>query len=139
MGSLPPGVSLATAETCLFIGKAVRLLQRPMRSAASGQAGAVRSEILSFSLELQRLQAQDVFWPVEFDNMVERMRSQVALSLWDLLCNTCDLVGQFDALKSYFLLAKGDFWHQFLHEVGQESLCTRFNAYGVHVVLANQQ
>ena len=30
----------------------------------------------------------------------------------------CDLMGQFEAVKNYFLLGRGDFYQQFLDEVG---------------------
>ena len=44
--------------------------------------------------------------------------------LWDLVQHRCDLLGQFEAVKSYFLLGRGDFYQQFLDEVGPQRLCS---------------
>lgn len=42
---------------------------------------------------------------------------QVSSLLWDLVQHRCDLMGQFEAVRSYFLLSKGDFYQLFLDEV----------------------
>lgn len=74
---LPPGVSLPTAETVLFIGKAVRVLRQPMSAAASHQALRAHAEILGFSQALRALQRQEAFSAVQFDRCIETMRAKV--------------------------------------------------------------
>jgi hypothetical protein len=77
LAELPPDVSLPTAETVLFIGKAVRVLKQPMSSAASHQALRAHAEILGFSQALHRLQRQEAFSAVQFDHCIEAMRAKV--------------------------------------------------------------
>ena len=42
---------------------------------------------------------------------------QVAGQLWQLVVVHADLPAHLAALKNYFLLAKGDFYHSFIAEV----------------------
>lgn len=77
LDALPPGVSLPTAETALFIGKAVRVLRQPMSAAASHQALRAHAEILGFSQALRALQRQEAFSAVQFDHCIETMRAKV--------------------------------------------------------------
>ncbi|KAL4434808.1 hypothetical protein ABPG77_005335 [Micractinium sp. CCAP 211/92] len=116
LSDLPPDVSLPTAEAVLFIGKAVRVLKQPMSSAASHQALRAHAEILGFSQTLHRLQAAEDFSAAQFDHCIESMRAKVSSLLWDLVQHRCDLMGQFEAVRSYFLLGKGDFYQLFLDE-----------------------
>ncbi|PSC73303.1 DNA polymerase alpha catalytic subunit [Micractinium conductrix] len=116
LAALPPDVSLPTAEAVLFIGKAVRVLKQPMSSAASHQALRAHAEILGFARALHALRAAEAPSAVQFDHCVETMRAKVSALLWDLVQHRCDLVGQFEAMRSYFLLARGDFYQQFLDE-----------------------
>jgi gamma-tubulin complex component 4 len=44
--------------------------------------------------------------------------AQVSALLWRLVRERCDLAGQLGAARDYFLLARGDFYQQFLDEVG---------------------
>jgi hypothetical protein len=58
--------------------------------------------------------------PHEVPGRAQRHRpraSQVSALLWGLVHHRCDLTGHLEALKSYFLLGRGDFYQQFLDEV----------------------
>ena len=43
---------------------------------------------------------------------------QVAGLLWNLVLHRSDLLGNLTSLRNYFLLGRGDFYQQFLDEVG---------------------
>lgn len=45
------------------------------------------------------------------------MLAQVTAQLWQLVVVHAELPAHLAALKNYFLLAKGDFYHSFLAEV----------------------
>ena len=47
---------------------------------------------------------------------------QVAGQLWQLVVVHAELPAHLAALKNYFLLAKGDFYHSFIAEVGYLAL-----------------
>ena len=48
--------------------------------------------------------------------MVEQVREYVAHKLWELVVLKSDLLSHLRALKQYYLLAKGEFYHLFLEE-----------------------
>lgn len=68
---------MTTAETVLFIGKAVRSLKQPMSSAASRQALHAHAEILGFSQALHVLQRAESFSAVHFEHCIEQLRAKV--------------------------------------------------------------
>lgn len=49
---------------------------------------------------------------------MERMRGAVAGLLWNLVLHRSDLLGNLTSMRNYFLLGRGDFYQQFLDEVG---------------------
>lgn len=51
------------------------------------------------------------------------MCRQVAGWLWSLVVGRARLLDHMAALKSYFLLARGDFWQAFLLEARPTFLC----------------
>lgn len=114
--SLPPGVTLQTAETILFIGKAVRVLKQPMSATVSAEALRAHTEILSFADALRRLKNADRWRQIELEALIEGMRARVSMLLWNLVRHRCDLNGHFGGIKDYFLLGKGGFYQQLLDE-----------------------
>jgi gamma-tubulin complex component 4 len=114
--SLPPGVTLQTAEAILFVGKAVRVLKQPMSAAVSAEALKAHTEILSFADALRRLKNADRWRQIELEALIEGMRARVSMLLWNLVRHRCDLNGHFGGIKDYFLLGKGGFYQQLLDE-----------------------
>ena len=76
VAALPPQVSVPIAESILFIGKAVRVLQQPP-GAARRHALLPQSDVAAFSGALHRLQQQQLFNQMEFERTVEAIRTKV--------------------------------------------------------------
>ncbi|KAL3140276.1 Gamma-tubulin complex component 4 [Trebouxia sp. C0009 RCD-2024] len=115
MQALPPGVTVAIAESILFVGKAVRVLQRPTGPLKNHDL-LPQSDAISFAKALRQLQQEDVFDQIGFERKVELIRTTVTAQLWQLVVVHAELPAHLAALKNYFLLAKGDFYHSFLAE-----------------------
>ncbi|KAL0056051.1 hypothetical protein WJX82_007204 [Trebouxia sp. C0006] len=115
MQALPPNVSVSIAESILFVGKAVRVLQRPTGPLKSHDL-LPQSDAISFAHALRQLQQQEVFDQIGFERTVEVIRTKVTGQLWQLVVVHAELPAHLAALKNYFLLAKGDFYHSFLAE-----------------------
>ncbi|KAG1679668.1 hypothetical protein FOA52_006185 [Chlamydomonas sp. UWO 241] len=115
VGRLPLYVSPEVASTVLFVGKAVRLLKAPTGTFADQQLLS-NSDTLEFVTALRELQLAPTFQRVAFEHTVEAIRSKVAAVLWQLVVVRADLMGHLSAIKDYFLMAKGDFYHTFLVE-----------------------
>lgn len=77
MQALPPGVSVSIAEAILFVGKAVRVLQRPTGPLRSHEL-LPHSHSRAFAEALRRLQQQPVFDDISFQHTIEHIRSKVS-------------------------------------------------------------
>lgn len=115
MQALPPNISVSIAEDILFVGKAVRVLQQPTGPLKSHDL-LPQSDTVSFAQALRKLQQQELFDQIGFERTVDMIRSKVTGQLWQLVVVHADLPAHLAALKNYFLLAKGDFYHSFLAE-----------------------
>ena len=120
-GSLPSFVRPEMAERVLFVGKAVQVLRRPSPPLAArvppDQADFLPSEDAdAIAGMLQGLQRAEAFDRLAFESCVEATQKLVAQRLWTLLAVHAELLGHLRALKDYYLLAKGDFYHAFLLE-----------------------
>ncbi|GAX73958.1 hypothetical protein CEUSTIGMA_g1408.t1 [Chlamydomonas eustigma] len=113
--ALPTYISPEVADTILFIGKAVWLLRHPAGDLI-GQDLLPSRDTLEFIEGMRHLQERESFQRVEFEHTVEAIRSKVSAVLWQLVVVRADLPGHLSAIKDYFLLAKGDFFHNFLVE-----------------------
>lgn len=116
LADLPSSVDLPTAESILFIGKAVRVLRQPTTMAASDYVLRAHTEVLAFSSVLQDIQKQNTLLPVAFQRAIDNMRAKVAGLLWELVEEQCDLAGRLAAFQSFFLLGRGDLYQQFLQD-----------------------
>ncbi|CAK0758510.1 hypothetical protein CVIRNUC_002625 [Coccomyxa viridis] len=121
--ALPPYISKDTADSVLFIGKAMRVLKQSSGSCRepacvlSGE-GSILSDMdtASWAQALRRTQSRAAFQRLELEGLIQSMRAQVAGQLWHLVLVRGGLVQHLTALKDYFLLAKGDFYQALLSE-----------------------
>jgi hypothetical protein len=97
-------ITPSLAEKILFIGKAVRVLDKDLPA----------SEIDQFTNALRKV--QDSFSPLLLSQVIEKIKKTVNIRLWNLLVVKSDLLGHLTALKNYFLLGRGEFFHEFLSE-----------------------
>ncbi len=78
MAALPPLISLKVAESILFIGKAVRMLQAS-KSHLAGPPLLTQTDLAAFSDALQRLQASPTLNRTQLEHTIEDIRSTVSL------------------------------------------------------------
>ena len=132
---LPPYVRDEVAAAALFVGKAVRVLRRPFRSSsrqaaphsgAAGMAPAGASDAGVWSPEdaaritgaLAHLHGGSTFDRLAFERAILHVQGLLAQQLWESLMERALLPRHLQALKDYFLLARGDFFHALLLETG---------------------
>ena len=113
---IPPGVELSTAEAISFIGRGVRVLTHPTKSASmrgnfDAEAYAARS-----TRRVRALAAAPAFDPRAFEAEVEVMRAEIAEALGEVLLRESGLVSHLAAMRDFYLLGKGDLYATFLDE-----------------------
>ncbi|KAK9868295.1 hypothetical protein WJX84_009043, partial [Apatococcus fuscideae] len=115
MAALPPLITLKTAESILFIGKAVRVLQRS-KVHLPGPPLLTQADLAAFAEALQALQAAPALNRTHLEQTIEDIRTAVAGRLWQLISEQANLSTHLNALRDYFLLGRGDFLQAFLIE-----------------------
>lgn len=79
MAALPPYVSLATAESILFVGKAVRVLRQGSTSSSSVEPKHSLCDMSDVDARLHALQLAEELHPLEFEHVLESIRSKVLI------------------------------------------------------------
>uniref|UniRef100_A0A671LMQ0 Gamma-tubulin complex component n=1 Tax=Sinocyclocheilus anshuiensis TaxID=1608454 RepID=A0A671LMQ0_9TELE len=90
---LPSYIPVRVAEKILFVGESVQMFENHNQSPS--RAGSIlKHQEDMFAAELHRLKQQPLFSLVDFENLVDGIRSTVAEHLWTLMVEESDLLGQ---------------------------------------------
>uniref|UniRef100_A0A8C7K480 Gamma-tubulin complex component n=1 Tax=Oncorhynchus kisutch TaxID=8019 RepID=A0A8C7K480_ONCKI len=127
---LPSYVPIRVAEKILFVGESVQMFENhnhsPSRAGENLKGGVFClftltqvSSILKhqedmFATELHRLKQQPLFSLVDFENLIDGIRSTVAEHLWTLMVEESDLLGQLKIIKDFYLLGRGELYQVFI-------------------------
>uniref|UniRef100_A0A8C2B620 Gamma-tubulin complex component n=1 Tax=Cyprinus carpio TaxID=7962 RepID=A0A8C2B620_CYPCA len=99
---LPSYIPVRVAEKILFVGESVQMFENHNQSPS--RAGSIlKHQEDMFAAELHRLKQQPLFSLVDFENLVDGIRSTVAEHLWTLMVEESDLLGQLKVNKELFL------------------------------------
>uniref|UniRef100_A0A667ZV06 Gamma-tubulin complex component n=1 Tax=Myripristis murdjan TaxID=586833 RepID=A0A667ZV06_9TELE len=123
---LPSYIPIRVAEKILFVGESVQMFENHNHSPSrAGNNSAllccftVLGSILKhqedmFATELHRLKQQPLFSLVDFENLIDGIRSTVAEHLWTLMVEESDLLGQLKIIKDFYLLGRGELYQVFI-------------------------
>uniref|UniRef100_A0A8C2B4X9 Gamma-tubulin complex component n=1 Tax=Cyprinus carpio TaxID=7962 RepID=A0A8C2B4X9_CYPCA len=99
---LPSYIPVRVAEKILFVGESVQMFENHNQSPS--RAGSIlKHQEDMFAAELHRLKQQPLFSLVDFENLVDGIRSTVAEHLWTLMVEESDLLGQLKVNKEQFV------------------------------------
>uniref|UniRef100_A0A3B4A9G3 Gamma-tubulin complex component n=1 Tax=Periophthalmus magnuspinnatus TaxID=409849 RepID=A0A3B4A9G3_9GOBI len=129
---LPSYIPVRVAEKILFVGESVQMFENHNHSPS--RAGSIlkhREDV--FASELHRLKQQPLFSLVDFENLIDHIRSTVAEHLWTLMVEEADLIEQLKIIKDFFLLGRGELYQVFI-DLAQHMLKTPPTAVTEHDV-----
>uniref|UniRef100_A0A8C7L1S7 Gamma-tubulin complex component n=1 Tax=Oncorhynchus kisutch TaxID=8019 RepID=A0A8C7L1S7_ONCKI len=110
---LPSYVPIRVAEKILFVGESVQMFENHNHSPS--RAGSIlKHQEDMFATELHRLKQQPLFSLVDFENLIDGIRSTVAEHLWTLMVEESDLLGQLKIIKDFYLLGRGELYQVFI-------------------------
>uniref|UniRef100_A0A8C9RX52 Gamma-tubulin complex component n=1 Tax=Scleropages formosus TaxID=113540 RepID=A0A8C9RX52_SCLFO len=102
---LPSYIPVRVAEKILFVGESVQMFENHNQNPS--RAGSIlKHQEDMFAAELHRLKQQPLFSLVDFENLIDGIRSTVAEHLWTLMVEESDLLGQLKIIKDFYLLGR---------------------------------
>jgi gamma-tubulin complex component 4 len=110
---LPSYLPQRVAEKVLFVGEAVQLFSTRKTADVHQRPLSQAEESLILS-HMTALEQQQVFSLIQFESVVDDVKSTITQHLWQLLMEEFDLLGQLHVLKSYFLLGRGELFLMFV-------------------------
>uniref|UniRef100_A0A4W4GGT6 Gamma-tubulin complex component n=1 Tax=Electrophorus electricus TaxID=8005 RepID=A0A4W4GGT6_ELEEL len=144
---LPSYIPIRVAEKILFVGESVQMFENHNHSPSRAgniiaivsvcpipNAGSIlKHQEDTFATELHRLKQQPLFSLVDFENVIDAIRSTVAEHLWTLMVEESDLLGQLKIIKDFYLLGRGELYQVFI-DLAQHMLKTPPSAVTEHDV-----
>ncbi|XP_068172314.1 gamma-tubulin complex component 4 isoform X4 [Antennarius striatus] len=110
---LPSYIPIRVAEKILFVGESVQMFENHNHSPS--RAGSIlKHQEDMFAAELHRLKQQPLFSLVDFENLIDCIRSTVAEHLWTLMVEESDLLEQLKIIKDFYLLGRGELYQVFI-------------------------
>ncbi|XP_072348852.1 gamma-tubulin complex component 4 isoform X3 [Scyliorhinus torazame] len=111
---LPSYIPVRVAEKILFVGESVQMFEN--QNANHTRAGSIlKNQEDTFAAELHTLKQQPLFNLVDFENLIDRIRSTVAEQhLWKLVVEEAGLLGQLKIIKDFYLLGRGELFQAFI-------------------------
>uniref|UniRef100_A0A4W6C2W2 Gamma-tubulin complex component n=1 Tax=Lates calcarifer TaxID=8187 RepID=A0A4W6C2W2_LATCA len=129
---LPSYIPIRVAEKILFVGESVQMFENHNHSPS--RAGSIlKHQEDMFAAELHKLKQQPLFSLVDFENLIDRIRSTVAEHLWTLMVEESDLLEQLKIIKDFYLLGRGELYQVFI-DLAQHMLKTPPTAVTEHDV-----
>ncbi|XP_032606112.1 gamma-tubulin complex component 4 isoform X3 [Taeniopygia guttata] len=135
---LPSYIPVRVAEKILFVGESVQMFENQNVN-LTRKGSILKNQEDTFAAELHRLKQQPLFSLVDFESVVDWIRSTVAEHLWKLMVEESDLLGQLKIIKDFYLLGRGELFQAFI-DTAQHMLKTPPTAVTEHDVnIAFQQ
>ncbi|XP_069481250.1 gamma-tubulin complex component 4 isoform X2 [Ambystoma mexicanum] len=129
---LPSYIPVRVAEKILFVGESVQMFEN--QNVHLTRTGSIlKKQEDTFAAELHRLKQLPAFSLVDFESVIDRIRSTVAEHLWKLMVEESDLLGQLKIIKDFYLLGRGELFQAFI-DIAQQMLKTPPTAVTEHDV-----
>ncbi|XP_075015683.1 gamma-tubulin complex component 4 isoform X3 [Calonectris borealis] len=129
---LPSYIPVRVAEKILFVGESVQMFENQNVN-LTRKGSILKNQEDTFAAELHRLKQQPLFSLVDFESVVDWIRSTVAEHLWKLMVEESDLLGQLKIIKDFYLLGRGELFQAFI-DTAQQMLKTPPTAVTEHDV-----
>ncbi|XP_038605873.1 gamma-tubulin complex component 4 [Tachyglossus aculeatus] len=129
---LPSYIPVRAAEKILFVGESVQMFENQNVTLAR-KGSILKNQEDTFAAELHRLKQQPLFSLVDFELVVDWIRSTVAEHLWKLMVEDAGLLSQLKIIKDFYLLGRGELFQAFI-DTAQHMLKTPPTAVTEHDV-----
>lgn len=115
---LPNYIPVRVANKIMFVGESVHMFSNEKQKPVFRHTGSIlKNKEDDFAKELQKLSTVDEFNLMEFEKIIDAIRSCVAETLWKLVVEESDLVGHLRIIKDFYLLGRGELFLAFIDQV----------------------
>lgn len=125
---LPAYINLKVANKILFTGELLQLFQdkdikkncenvfgnnRDTFRTQNTEFSFMNENMDEFSKEIYEISKEE-FSIINFEELIDKIRNHVSESVWSLIVNKYNLLGEFQKLKDMFLIGRGELFSTFL-------------------------
>ncbi|XP_071096786.1 gamma-tubulin complex component 4-like [Haliotis cracherodii] len=114
---LPAYIPTRVSSHILFVGESVQMFEHDRHKPQAQKIGSIlKNREQEFARALHELSKQSDFNSMQFESLIDKIRTYVAEHLWVLIVQDSGLMNQIRIMKDFYLLGRGELYLAFIDQ-----------------------